>query len=243
MTTRTIVNGAFGRMGTTTVNAINSAESLELVASLGRDDNLAETIKSTNAEVVIDFTNTESVYQNSKTILTQGAHAVIGSSGLLSEQIDELRQLAEKNNKGCIIAPNFSLGAVLIMKYAAEIAGYLPDVEIIEMHRKGKQDSPSGTAIRSAELIAEKRQQIKPITKSREIIPGARGANHEDIAIHAVRLPGIVAQQSIIFGGLGETLTINHTSINRECFMPGVLLACNKVVTTNGLIYGLENLI
>jgi len=145
---------------------------------------------------------------------------------------------------GGIVAPNFSVGAVLMMKYAKEIAQHMSHAEIIEMHHDGKADSPSGTAMRSAELLAQANIHLnQPAKPSRETIPGARGASYHNIPIHAVRLPGLVAHQQILFGGLGETLTLRHDSYDRQCFMPGVCFACEKVITLDKLVYGLEELL
>ncbi len=225
MAIRVLINGSDGRMGQQVVKSIINEHDLELVGSLGRGNNLAEEIKKTKAEVVIDFTRPDVVFKNTQTILEAGARPVIGTTGLLQSQIKQLEQECSKLQRGGIIAPNFSLGAVLMMKYAQEIAKYFPQVEIIEMHHDGKLDSPSGTAILSAELIA-----------------AARGGMAKKVPIHSVRLKGLVAHQQIIFGGVGETLTIKHDSIDRECFMPGVMLACRKVMELDYLVYGLEHL-
>lgn len=239
-----IINGAYGRMGQVTINAINQASDLTLVAKLGREDNLDAAIKAHSAKVVIDFTTANAVYQNIITILKAGARPVIGTSGLLAFQIASLKKLCQERKLGAIIAPNFSIGAVLMMKFAADTAKYLPNVEILEMHHSGKEDSPSGTAIKTADMISESRTSSPhSLPKPKETIPGARGANYHDIPIHAIRLPGLVAHQQVFFGGEGETLAICHNSIDRQCFMPGVLLACRKVVKLNKLVYGLEHLL
>lgn len=241
---RVLVNGASGKMGQMTVKTIENHSELELAGALGRQDNLALEIKNRRPDVVIDLTNAESVLANTQTIINAGVRPVIGTTGLLKDQISKLQQQCAKIKLGGIIAPNFSLGAMLMIKYAQEIAKYFPDVEIIEMHHNGKLDSPSGTSIRTAEMIAENRKTIPaPLKNTRETVPGARGANYLNIPIHSVRLPGLVAHQQIIFGGLGETLTIRHDSIDRQCFMPGIVLACKKVMELNQLIYGLENVL
>lgn len=243
MTIRVLVNGASGKMGLAAVNAIKLDPALTLVGETGRNNNLATEIKQSNANVVVDFTNAESVLKNTLTILDTGARPVVGTSGLKQDQVKELQQHAASLQTGGVIAPNFSLGAILMMKYAQEIAKFFPDVEIIEMHHPGKLDSPSGTAIRTAELISAARQAIQPQNNTRETVKGARGATYQNIPIHAIRLPGLIAHQEIIFGGTGETLKIVHDSIDRQCFMPGVLLACKKVMELKSLVYGLENLI
>jgi 4-hydroxy-tetrahydrodipicolinate reductase len=243
MTANVIVNGATGRMGHITAATITETPEFNLVATLSSQDNLAQAIVDTRADSVIDFTNADVVFANAQTIIQAGAHPVIGTSGLLPAQVAELRQQCAAQKLGGIIAPNFSIGAVLMMKYAADAARYLPDVEIIELHHPGKLDSPSGTALKTAEMIVAHRKAHDTPPAGKETVPGARGAAHEQVHIHAVRLPGLVAHQSVIFGGVGETLTIRHDSLNRECFMPGVLLACRQVCELDELIYGLENLL
>lgn len=244
MAIRVIVNGANGKMGQMAVKTLEQHSDFSIVGKLGRKDSLADTIKKTQAEIVIDLTNADSVFSNTKTIIENGAHPVIGTSGLLKDQVAELKKLSEVKKLGGIIAPNFSIGAVLMMKYAQEFAKYFPHVEIIEMHHQKKLDSPSGTAVRTAELISAARKQKPEIpSNTREVVKGARGASYEDIAIHSVRLPGLVAHQQILFGGTGETLTIRHDTIDRECFMPGIVLCCRKVQSLKNLVVGLENLL
>jgi 4-hydroxy-tetrahydrodipicolinate reductase len=204
---------------------------------------LKAAIKANHAQVVVDFTNADVVSDSLQAIIDAGVHPVIGTSGLLGDQIKTFQGLCAKHQLGGIIAPNFSLGAVLMMKHAQEIAKYFSHVEIIEMHHDGKLDSPSGTALRTAEMLAV---NFKPDTshkKTRDTIAGSRGATHHQIPIHAIRLPGFVAHEQVIFGAKGETLTLKHDSIDRECFMPGVILACKKVLELKELIYGLENIL
>lgn len=244
MTIKVLVNGAFGRMGQMVVKTINEHPSLELVGQTGREYDLKKSIHDSGAQVVVDFTSAEAAYTNTAAIIEANAHPVIGTSGLKIEQVKELQQLCAAKKLGGLIAPNFSIGAVLMMKYACEIAKYMPDVEIIELHHEKKTDSPSGTAVRTAEMIAETVANINPSArKSLEIIPGGRGANYRGIPIHAVRLPGFLAHQEIIFGAPGETLTLRHDSIDRGCFMPGVALACERVVKLDRLMYGLEEIL
>lgn len=246
-TPKVIVNGAFGRMGQITTKTINESKNFSLVGTLGHHDNLNAAIVEHQADIVIDFTHATTVYENALVIINAGARPVIGTSGLLPDQISKLQSICTEKKIGGIIAPNFSLGAVLLMKHAAEIARHFSAVEIIEMHHDGKLDSPSGTAIKSAEMIAKQLAQSPQNVNSpkpcHETLPGARGAQCQHIPIHAIRLPGLLAHESIIFGSTGETLTLRHDSISRECFMPGVLLACHKVMTLDSLIYGLENLL
>jgi len=243
MTISTIINGANGRMGQEAVRAIEQDPELTLLAKADRDDNLFDLIREHSAQVVVDFTVASSAFENTITILKAGARPVVGTTGFLPEQITEIKKLAHEKNLGVIIAPNFSIGAVLMMKYAQDAAKYFNHVEIIELHHDKKEDSPSGTAVKTAEMIAETLTPSTQKTKEHETIPGARGANHLNIPIHAIRLPGLLAHQEVIFGSLGETLTIRHDTINRECFMPGVKLACKKVMEKNEVIYGLENIL
>lgn len=242
MKIRVLVNGANGRMGKLAVKTVASNVDFILVGETGRRDDLAAAIKTNKPDVVVDLTTAETVLHNTQIIIDAGVHPVIGTSGLLVEQITKLQTQCNSLKLGGIIAPNFSLGAVLMMKHARDIAKYFPHVEIIEMHHDGKLDSPSGTALRTAEMLAETRELL-PEKTLRETIPGARGATHHQIPIHAIRLPGFVAHQQIIFGGTGETLTLSHNSIDRESFMPGVILACKKAMGLNELIYGLENIL
>lgn len=238
---RVIVNGASGRMGQETVKALAQANDFKIVAQTGHDDDLAALIQSSSAEVVVDFTRPDCVYENTKTIIEQGAHPVIGTTGLSQQQIIELQSLAKQKQLGGLIVPNFSIGAILMMKFAQQAAHYLPHVEIIEMHHDKKLDAPSGTAVKTAHMIAATRASQPDLPQCKESITGARGGNYENIPIHSIRLPGFLAHQMVIFGGEGETLTIKHDSISRTCFMPGVLLACRKVTALKELVYGLEH--
>ncbi len=244
MSIKVLVNGAFGKMGLMTVKAINEHPNLELVGQTGKEYDLKQSILDSKAQVVVDFTHPSSVFKNANTIIESGAHPVIGTTGLTSDQIKQLQEMCAKLKLGGIYAPNFSLGGVLMMKYAKEIVKLMPHVEIIEMHHDNKAESPSGTAIRTAEMLAAATESVnKPEKISKELIAGARGAKHHNIPIHAIRLPGFLAHQQIIFGNAGETLTIRHDSIDRQSFMPGVCLACEKVVTMNKLVVGLEELL
>ncbi len=247
---RILVNGAFGKMGKQAVAAIQADAECELVGAIGRADDLATAIAKEHPDVVVDLTTAESVCANFITILNAGVRSVIGTSGLTQQTILEVEHefvVKRKQKIAGLIVPNFSLGAVLMMKYAREIARYFSDVEIIEMHHAGKIDSPSGTALRTAELIAETRQPRDVSSQStviqRESVPHARGAVYQQIPIHSVRLPGLLAQQQVLFGGVGETLTLRHDTIDRACFMPGLLLACKKVMTLDRLVVGLEAVI
>jgi len=244
MPIRVLVNGAFGRMGQITVKAIQERGVFELVGSIGREYDLKKAIKDSRAEVVVDFTHPEFVFANTQAIIESGARPVVGTSGLKESQVKTLQTECAKLKLGGIIAPNFSLGAILMMMHAKQIARYMPHVEIIEMHHSNKADSPSGTALRSAEILAEMITDTdRNAATTHENIPGARGANHRGIPIHAIRLPGFLAHQQIIFGNAGETLTLRHDTIDRQSFMPGVCLACEKVMELDHLVYGLEEIL
>jgi 4-hydroxy-tetrahydrodipicolinate reductase len=242
-TLRILINGAKGRMGQEAVKAIEADADCLLVGQGSRTDNLAELIQTCHPDIVVDFTNAEAVYENTLTIIEQGVHPVVGTTGLLPEQLSRLQQLCADKQLGGIIAPNFSIGAILMMRFAEQAAAYFSHVEIIEMHHEGKLDAPSGTAIKTAELIANRHADLQPLPPCKETLIGSRGANLHHIPIHAIRLPGLVAHQQVIFGAPAETLTLKHDTINRACFMPGLLTACKKVVHLQSLVYGLENLL
>ncbi|WP_019617124.1 4-hydroxy-tetrahydrodipicolinate reductase [Psychromonas ossibalaenae] len=239
---KVIVNGARGRMGSEAVNAVNNDPELQLAGQCDFGDDLAALIKETGAQVVVDLTAASAGFTNTQIILNAGACPVVGTSGFQIEQVNELQALAAEKQLGGLIAPNFSLGAVLMMKFAAQAAKYLPDVEVIEAHSPQKEESPSGTGIRTAELIAQARTKAAVKCSDKELIEGARGAELHGVKLHSVRLPGVVAQQTVFFGGLSETLKIEHNSQHRESFMPGICLACKEVVKRSELVYGLEHL-
>ncbi len=240
---RVLVNGAPGRMGQLAVKTINEHPDFLLVATTQRNSDLAAEIKKSEAQVVIDVTNAISVLKNASIIIDAGARPVIGTSGLLPNQIKVLQERCATLKLGGIIAPNFSLGAVLMMKYAQEIAKYFPHVEIIEMHHAGKSDSPSGTAIRTANILAKARLHTPQLMQNHETITGARGATLEQIPIHSIRLPGLMAHQQVIFGGDGETLTLRCDTIDRSCYAAGIVLACRKALELDHLVYGLEQIV
>lgn len=245
MTINILINGANGKMGRTTVASIANEKDLQLVAQTTRGDNLASAIKQHRADVVIDFTTPDAVFENTKIIIESGARPVIGTTGLTSEQIKSLSQLCDTKKTGCIIAPNFSIGAILLMKYAQDAAKYLPDVEIIEMHHPKKLDAPSGTAKKTAELIAKNKTQPNSSTSIDEALKNnaSRGLQYCGIPIHAVRASGIFADIEVIFGNHSETLTLNHHASDRNAMMPGVFLCCRKVMEINQLLYGMENIL
>ena len=238
------VLGAKGRMGSEACKAVASSPDLELVASLDLEDSLDQLI-STGVQVVIDFTHPDSVMGNLEFAINHGINVVVGTTGFDEEKLTQIKKwLSSNSNTGALIAPNFGLGAVLMMQFAAKASKYFESVEIVELHHPNKADAPSGTAARTAELITEARTSVNkeamPDATSSEIA-GARGALIGDVHVHSVRLRGLVAHQEVILGGLGETLTIRHDSIDRTGFMPGVLLGVRKVVTHPGLTFGLEH--
>lgn len=242
MTIRVIVNGAQGKMGVLACTTIKAHPDFELVAELTKNNNLGKEIRHTNAQIVIDLTRADVVYANTLEIIEQGAHPVIGTSGLTPEQINTLTTLCKRRALGGIIAPNFSIGAVLMTHFSAQAARFFNNVEIVETHHPKKYDSPSGTAIQTAEKIAQN-WTTSEHHEHRELIPGVRGGRHQTIPIHSLRLDGVIAKQDVIFGNLGETLTITHNCTDRVSFMAGILLCCQKVVDMNSLVYGLENFI
>jgi 4-hydroxy-tetrahydrodipicolinate reductase len=244
---RVLVNGAAGKMGRLARESIGQDPELDLVGGTGRGDDLATAIIDKRADVVVDLTTVDSGYRNAVTILEVGARPVIGTSGFTSEQVRELQVLAGRKQLGGVVAPNFSIGAVFLMEVAKQAVRYFPAVEIIESHHEGKLDAPSGTAIRTAEIIAEARDGLSesssPARPERELITGARGARHAGVRIHSVRLPGHCAHQEVVFGGFGERLVIRHDTLDRNAFMPGICLACKKVMGMTELVFGLEKLL
>jgi 4-hydroxy-tetrahydrodipicolinate reductase len=244
MTINVGVLGARGRMGATVVKAVEGAEDMKLVAALDDGDNFAALA---GAQVVVDFTHPDAVMGNLEYLISHDIHAVVGTTGFSEERLASLRALLEpKPSLGVLIAPNFALGAVLAMRFAAQAAKFYASAEIIELHHNRKADAPSGTAAHTARMIAAARAEAGvapgPDATTSEL-DGARGASVEDVRVHSVRLPGLVAHEEILFGGEGETLTIRHDSLDRTSFMPGVLLGVRTVVTRPGLTVGLENVL
>lgn len=260
---KVIVCGACGKMGRSVLHAVYHDEALELVGAIdlhaGADvgdligtkktgilvtDRLEELLERAKPDVMVDFTRPDVVFGNACKALKHGVRPVIGTTGLSDENKAELHRLAVENKTGAFIAPNFAIGAVLMMEMAQKAAKYMPHVEIIELHHDQKLDAPSGTALRTAELISGVRESMKQGHPDEvEKLKGARGGAFDGIPIHSVRLPGYVAHQEVIFGGLGQTLTIRHDSISRDSFMPGVVIACKKVLSCQGLVCGLENIL
>ncbi|GAA2272868.1 MULTISPECIES: 4-hydroxy-tetrahydrodipicolinate reductase [Kitasatospora] len=244
MTLRVAVIGARGRIGSEAVKAVEAAPDLELVATLGRDSELSE-LADAGVQVVVELTHPDSVMGNLEYCLHNGIHVVTGTTGWTDERLATVRGwLAESPRTGLLIAPNFSIGAVLGMQFAQVAAKYFESVEVVELHHDRKADAPSGTATRTAQLIAAARTkagrgpQQDPTTHGLE---GARGADVDGVPVHAVRLRGLLAHQEVLFGDTGETLTIRHDSLHHSCFMPGILLGVRKVVDHPGLTFGLEH--
>ena len=223
---RVLVAGAAGRMGQAVVRAVTDAPGMEVVAladpALGPPDafpDVEAAVAATSPDVAVDFTVPGVGFRNARALLVAGVHVVIGTTGFRDEEVAELRGLAEGGAANCLIAPNFAIGAVLMMRFAAEASRHMAKAEIIELHHDGKLDAPSGTALRTAGLM------------------------EGEVPIHSVRLPGLVAHQEVILGGVGETLTIRHDSLSRESFMPGVVLAVREISGRPGLTLGLEPLL
>lgn len=241
---RVAVLGARGRIGSEAVRAVEAADDMELVAALGRDDKL-ESLTDAGAQVVVELTTPASVMDNLDFCVRHGIHAVVGTTGWTDERLAQLNTwLSASPKTGVLIAPNFSIGAVLTMKFAQQAARYFESVEVIELHHPNKADAPSGTAARTAQLIAEARREAGRAPQPDATatgLDGARGADVDGIPVHSVRLRGLLAHQEVLLGGEGETLTIRHDSLHHSSFMPGILLGARRVATTPGLTFGLEN--
>lgn len=264
MSIRVIVAGANGKMGQEVVKMMKQHDHLTLVGAVsrsqaGRDvgealgmgtlgvtfsEKVEEALNTCPADVLVDFTTPHAVKEHMELAIQRGVRPVVGTTGLSEQDLRELDGLCRVHGVGAMVVPNFAIGAVLMMKFAAQAAKYLPHVEIIELHHDQKLDAPSGTAIKTAEWIAQARTEMKQgHPDETEVIHGARGAYHQGFRIHSVRLPGLVAHQEVLFGGQGQLLTIRHDSINRESFMPGVKLAIEKVMEQERLLYGLETVL
>ncbi|MBF6139718.1 4-hydroxy-tetrahydrodipicolinate reductase [Nocardia farcinica] len=243
MTIRVGVLGARGKVGQAICAAVRAADDLELVAEVDKGDAL-EAFTETGTEVVVDFTHPDVVMGNLKFLVEHGIHAVVGTTGFDAARLDEVRGwLAASPATGVLIAPNFAIGAVLSMRFAEQAARFFESVEVIELHHPNKADAPSGTAYRTAGLIAEARNRAgvgrSPDATSTEL-EGARGADVDGVRVHSVRLAGLVAHQEVLFGTQGETLTIRHDSIDRSSFAPGVLLGVREIGKRPGLTVGLD---
>ncbi|KUI20124.1 4-hydroxy-tetrahydrodipicolinate reductase [Mycobacterium sp. GA-2829] len=238
------VLGAKGKVGTTMVQAVEAADDLTFTAGVDAGDSLSALV-DTQTEVVIDFTHPSVVMDNLKFLIDNGIHAVVGTTGFTDERIAQVREwLADKPGSAVLIAPNFAIGAVLSMHFAQRAARFFESVEVIELHHPHKADAPSGTAARTAKLIAEARKGLPPNPDATSTgLDGARGADVDGVPVHSVRLAGLVAHQEVLFGTQGETLTIRHDSIDRTSFVPGVLLAVRKIAERPGLTIGIEPLL
>jgi 4-hydroxy-tetrahydrodipicolinate reductase len=262
--TKVIIAGPRGRMGKEAVKMVMETEGFELISVLDHKHdgkllsevdefvnaqvpiytNIEECLQKSNADVFIDLTTPEVGYLHTKTALQYDVRPVVGTTGFTNQQLQELKDIAEEKGIGCIIAPNFAIGAVLMMKFSKMAAKYFQDVEIIELHHDQKLDAPSGTAVKTAEMISEAREiKEQGHPNEKETIKGARGANVDGMHIHSVRLPGLIAHQQVLFGADGQTLTIRHDSYNRDSFMSGVRICVETVMKLDTLVYGLENIL
>ncbi|MFC8900910.1 4-hydroxy-tetrahydrodipicolinate reductase [Streptomyces cinereoruber] len=241
---RVAVLGARGRIGSEAVRAVEAAEDMELVAALGRGDELEKLVEA-DAQVVVELTTPDSVMENLEFCLSHGIHAVVGTTGWTEERLARLRTWLDASPEtGVLIAPNFSIGAVLTMKFAQIAAPYFESVEVVELHHPNKVDAPSGTATRTAQLIAEARSKAGCAPQpdaTATALDGARGADVDGVPVHAVRLRGLLAHQEVLLGGEGETLTVRHDSLHHSSFMPGILLGARRVTAAPGLTFGLEH--
>jgi 4-hydroxy-tetrahydrodipicolinate reductase len=266
-----VVNGAAGKMGREVIKAVANAKDMVLVGAVdanpllrGQDigeivgiapldvpvlDDLQSVLVLATQEkvqgVMVDFTHPNAVYENVRSAIAYGVRPVVGTTGLSAAQIEELADFADKASTGCLIAPNFAIGVLLMQQAAVQAAQYFDHVEIIELHHNQKADAPSGTAIKTAEMLAELGKAFNPpLVSEKETLAGARGGlGPENIPIHSVRLPGLLAHQEIIFGAPGQIYTLRHDTSDRACYMPGVLLGIRKVTEFKSLVYGLEKLL
>lgn len=266
-----VVNGAAGKMGREVIKAVSAADGMHLVGAIDRNPNVlgqdvgevagcgpvevpiladAEaTLASATQEdvqgVVVDFTHPDSVYDNVRSAIAYGVRPVVGTSGLSAEQISELAAFAEKASTGCLVVPNFSIGVLLLQEAVVKASKYFDHVEIIELHHNQKADAPSGTAVKTAQMLAETGKVFNPAqVEETEKMAGARGATGpENVNIHSVRLPGFLAHQEVILGSPGQLYTLRHDSTDRASFMPGVLLAIREVTKLKSLVYGLEKVL
>lgn len=258
------VAGAGGRMGREVVRMVLEDPELQLVSAIARStgpidagslvgkpntgvivsSDLAEALATTRPDVLVDFTTPQSAMLNTETAISHGVRPVMGTTGFTPEQISVLDKQCRDQGLGGLIAPNFSIGAILMMRFSAMAAKYFPHVEIIEYHGDQKLDAPSGTSIKTAEIISEARQELRQGNpKEEEVIEGARGGYYDGFRIHSVRLPGVFAQQEVVFGAFGQTLKIRHDSYDRAGYMPGVNTAIKKIMSVKGMVYGFEHFV
>ena len=269
-----VVNGALGKMGRAIVQAIAEAEDMTLVGAIDRNpqligqdigevlgigpleipvlNDLEATLVSAQSEapsgssaVMVDVTHPDSVYGSVRAALAYGVRPVVGTTGMSNQQIQDLAEFADKASTGCLLIPNFSIGMVLLQQAALQAATYFDHVEIIELHHNQKADAPSGTAVKTAQMLSELNKSYNlPQVEETEKMTGARGSKTEDgVRIHSVRLPGLIAHQEVIFGAAGQSYTLRHDTSNRECYMPGVLLSIRRVLPLKSLVYGLDKIL
>lgn len=243
------VCGAYGKMGKEVCEAVENDSSMTLTAKIDILGDAYRTIEEakryTEIDVLVDFTQPKSIYENAKFCLKNGINIVIGTTGLKDDEIDYLKKLSEDYKTGCLIAPNFSTGAVLMMMFSQMAAKYFDNAEIIELHHNQKKDAPSGTAIKTALMMSQAKETFKKDNcPETETIEGSRGGtSYSDIQIHSVRMPGYIASQEVIFGSSGQIFKIRHDSMDRKCYMGGVLLAVKHVFDKKDFVYGLENIL
>jgi 4-hydroxy-tetrahydrodipicolinate reductase len=248
------IAGPRGRMGNEAVDLVQNTPHFTLISVIDHKGEasldvpvykeITECFNEETPHVLIDLTTPEVGYIHTKTALEYGVRPVVGTTGFTAEELSELKALAESRELGCIIAPNFAIGAVLMMKFSQMAAKYFEDIEIIELHHDQKLDAPSGTAVKTAEMIKEVREpKTQGHQNEKESISGARGANIDGMHIHSVRLPGLIAHQQVMFGAEGQILTVRHDSYNRASFMSGVKVSVETVMNLNTLVYGLENIL
>lgn len=261
---RVSVSGAGGRMGKEVVKMVLQDESLELVAAIAPSAGtidagtmvglpacgikttmfVEDTLQQVESDVMIDFSIPQVVMKNTLLAIEHGVRPVIGATGFQSDEIEQLKSICREKKLGGLIAPNFSIGAILMMRFAQQAAKYFPDLEIVEYHGDQKLDAPSGTAVKTAELISQVREEHRQGNpREEEKIEGSRGGYYNGFRIHSVRLPGIFAQQEVIFGGYGQSLKIRHDSYDRAGYMPGIHIAVKKVIGLEELVYGFEHLL
>lgn len=254
---KTGVIGASGKMGKTVVNAVLNDPELELSLAVDKFgagkviadnitilDDLDKALDENKVDIVVDFTQPSVIFENIKLYMKHKVRAVIGTTGLSDSQLSEIKKMSEEYNTGILIAPNFSIGAILMMQFAATASKYFKNAEIIEYHHNQKKDAPSGTSIKTAQMMVEMGSDFKGGNcEEKETIQGARGGNYKDIQIHAVRMPGFMASQEVIFGSDGQILKIHHDTVNRECYMQGVIMAVKHLADNNKFIYGLEKIL
>ncbi|MDQ3957703.1 MAG: 4-hydroxy-tetrahydrodipicolinate reductase [Actinomycetota bacterium] len=229
-------------MGSESCRALEEDPDVEVVARVGHGDPLSRLVDE-DASVALEFTTPSSVKDNVRFCLSNRIHVVVGATGLTEADLDDVRSWCGDFGVNALVAPNFALGAVLMMTFAAQAARHFDTAEIVERHHTGKPDAPSGTALRTARLMSEARGRPWAEPAGTESLEGSRGGNAGGVRIHSLRVPGSVAHQEVVLGSAGETLTIRHDSVDRQCFMPGVLLAVKKVADLGGLVVGLENLL